>query len=245
MAILITGSTGKLGQEAVKIFRDSLHPTHKELDIINKKQVFDFVGKHNPDVIMHLAALVPIRECEEKKELAWKTNIEGTKNLLAACSKFNKKCYFAYMSTPCVFSGENGPYNELSLPYPKHFYGLTKLIAESLVLNSNLERKIILRANFVPKSRWPYPKAFTDRYSNYLFADDAAKAIKEVVDAKVTGILHICGSKVMSMYDLAKLTTPDIGPMMLAEYDGPQLTVDMRLNTIYPKWKRFNISAVE
>ena len=245
MAILITGSTGRLGKDMVKVFQNSLHPLRQELDITNKKQVFNFIKNHNPETIIHLAALVPIRECEEKKELAWKTNVEGTKNLLNACSEFNKRCYFVHMSTPCVFSGEDGPYNELSLPNPKHFYGLTKVIAEALVLNSDLHKKIVIRANFVPKSTWPYPKAFTDRYSNYLFADDVSKATQEVIESGATGILHIRGDKVMSMYELAKLTTNDVRPMTLAEYDGPPLTVDMRLDTIYPQWRKFKISSVE
>lgn len=243
--ILITGSTGRLGKEMVKMCPNSLHPTRQELDITNRDQVFSYIKKHKFNIIIHLAALVPIRACEKNKELAWKTNVEGTKNLLDACSKFNKNCYFVYISTPCVFSGEDGPYNELSLPYPKHFYGLTKVIAEQLVLNSNIKRKIILRANFVPKERWPYPKAFIDRFSTYLFADDVAKAIKEVIEKEVIGTLHIVGDRKMSMFELAKMTTPDIKPMTMADYEGPPLTIDMTLDTIYPEWKKFKISNVE
>jgi dTDP-4-dehydrorhamnose reductase len=244
--VLVTGSTGRLGKEVITVLKEItflLHPTREELDITKGEQVFLYIKENQPDIIIHLAALVSIRKCEEDRELAWKTNVSGTKNLLDACVAFKKQCYFVYMSTPCVFSGENGPYNELSIPYPKHFYGLTKLVAETLLLASPLEKKIILRANFAPKERWQYPKAFVDRYSTYLFADDVARAIKEVIEKDVTGILHIIGDKVLSMYELAKLTTPDIQPMTMADYNGPPLTVDMRLDTIYNEWKKFKISS--
>lgn len=243
--ILVTGSTGRLGRYVVKVFSNLLHPTREELDITDRNKTFSYIQKHVPHIVIHLAGLVPIRACEENKELAWKVNVEGTKNLLDAFNEFNKNCYFIYMSSPCVFSGEDGPYNELSFPYPKHFYGITKIVAETLVLNSNLKSKLVVRANFVPKERWPYPRAFTDRFSTYLFADDVANAIKEVVEKGVTGILHVVGDRRMSMFELAKMTTPDIQPMTVTDYEGPPLTVDMTLETIYPEWRKFKISKVE
>ena len=41
------------------------------------------------------------------------------------------------------------------------------------------------------------------------------------------------------MYELAKLTTPDIKPMTLEEYSGPNLTIDMTLDTEI--WKKYDI----
>jgi dTDP-4-dehydrorhamnose reductase len=240
--VLLTGSTGKLGRYVLKSFQDSLHPTRSEFDVTNRDQVFEYIKAHNPDIIIHLAAVVPIRKCEEDKASAWNTNVLGTKNLLESCLNYSKNCYFVYMSSPCVFSGQDGPYDENSIPYPRNFYGLTKVIAENMVLSSFLSKKLVIRSNFVPKERWPYPKAFTDRFSKYLFADDLAKAIKEVVDAGVTGILHITGDRRMSMFDLAKMTTPDVLPMTMSEYNGPHLTVDMTLETVHPEWRKFKIS---
>ena len=41
------------------------------------------------------------------------------------------------------------------------------------------------------------------------------------------------------MYELAKLTTPDIKPMTLEEYSGPNLTIDMTLDTEI--WIKYDI----
>ena len=41
------------------------------------------------------------------------------------------------------------------------------------------------------------------------------------------------------MYELAKLTTPEIQPMTMNDYVGPQLTVDMSLDT--NRWKQYRL----
>jgi dTDP-4-dehydrorhamnose reductase len=232
MSTLITGSTGKLGRELIKVFPTSLRPTHKEFDITDKTQVYNYIRKNKPRTVIHCAALTGIRECEQNKELAWKTNVDGTANLVNASLKFNPNCYFVYISTACVFYGDRGNYVENDIPYPKNFYSLTKLLGEFIVKYSGLKKWLIIRTNFVPREPWPYPKAFIDRYGTYLFADDLAQAIKSVISSKLTGIVHVCGEEKLTMFELAKITTPMIKPMRLSEYEGPPLTVDMSLRSI-------------
>jgi dTDP-4-dehydrorhamnose reductase len=230
--VFITGSTGNLGKELVKVFPNTLAPTHKELDITDEKAVFEYVERNKPEAIIHCAALTGVRECEDSKETAWRINVEGTENLVKACEKAVKSCYFVYISTACVFYGDKGNYVETDTPHPKNFYSLTKLLGEFIVKYSTLKKWLIIRTNFVARGKWVYPKAFIDRYGTYLFADDLAKAIKTVIGSKVTGILHICGEEKFSMFELAKMTTSEVKPMSLAEYNGPPLTVDMSLNSI-------------
>jgi len=240
MKLLITGSTGRLGKELVKVFPNSLHPAHKELDIADKEAVYRFVKEKAPDIMIHCAAIANVRLCEENRELAWKINVKGTENLVRACIRYNNNCYLVYISTACVFYGDKGNYVETDIPYPKNFYSLTKLLGEFVVKYSGLEKWLIIRTNFVPSERWPYPKAFIDRYGTYLFADDLASAIKYVIDNNLKGIVHICGEEKMSMFELAKITTPDIKPMTLDEYSGPPLTVDMSLRSIKIKCFKIN-----
>jgi dTDP-4-dehydrorhamnose reductase len=238
MTVLITGGTGALGTELKKLFPDSLAPTREELDITDKKSVIDYIKKNKIDGIIHTAALTKIRPCEDDKSLAWKTNVEGTKNLVEAVQESKKKIYFIYISTACVFDGHVGMYKEDSIPYPENFYALTKLIGEHEV--NKLTNYLIIRTNFVAKKKWPYPKAFTDRFGTYLFSQDVAKAIKEVFDSKLQGIVHLVGDKKISMYELGKITTLDVQPMTIKDYSGPRLTMDMSLDT--KKWKKYSIS---
>jgi dTDP-4-dehydrorhamnose reductase len=239
MEVLITGGSGRLGKDLVKVFPKSLHPTRQELGVEVKSQVDDYISEKKPDVIIHTAAVTNVPYCEENKKEAYETNVAGTENLVDACFNHKSDCYFVLISTACVFRGDVGNYVETDLPYPKNYYALTKLLAECVVKYSGL-KFLIIRTNFVAREKWPYPKAFTDRYGTYLFASDVASAVKSLVQQKFAGIVHVSGDKKMSMYELAKITTPDIQPMTLADYHGVPLTVNMSLSSI--RIKSFRIS---
>ena len=237
MKTLITGGSGILGTELKKFFPNSLFPSHSELDITNHEMVFDYFSKNEFDSIIHTAAMTSIRQCESEKKLSWDTNVIGTKNLVDAAIKFNPNSKFSYVSTACVFDGHVGMYKESSIPHPENFYALTKLIGEQFV--KNLKNHIIIRTNFKGKQKWPYPKAFTDRFGTYLFADQVALGINDIIKENIQGVVHIVGKKKISMFELAQLTTPDIKPMTIDEYQGPPLTMDMSLDT--ERWKKYTL----
>jgi len=239
MAILITGGSGALGTELKNRYPYALTPTHKELDLCDRDAVFNYFKKNlNIETIIHAGALTGIRPCEENQLLGWKTNVNGTRNLVDAVIDSKRKIQFIYVSTACVFDGHKEMYKESSIPYPENFYALTKLVGEHEV--RRLAEYLIVRTNFVAKEKWPYPKAFTDRFGTYLFADDVAKGIEDVQKEKLRGIVHIVGDQKISVFELAKLTTPDVQPMTIDDYSGPKLTMDMSLDT--ERWKKYKIS---
>lgn len=240
MATLITGGSGALGTELKKRYPNALTPTHDELDLKDRNAVFDYFEKHaDIDLVIHAGALTGIRPCEEDNELAWKTNVEGTRNLVDAVLSLKHKVQFIYVSTACVFDGHHEMYKESSIPYPENFYALTKLVGEHEI--RRLPEYLIVRTNFVAKKKWPYPKAFTDRFGTYLFADGVAKGIEDVQKENLRGIVHIVGEKKISVYELAKITTPDVQPMTIKDYSGPKLTMDMSLDT--ECWKKYKLSS--
>ncbi len=237
MTILITGSTGALGSELVKIFPDSISPTHKEFDICDSNAVKNFFNKHKIDAVIHAAALTTVRGCEENKSLAMQVNVEGTHNLVSEFKNSNLDGKFVYISTACVFDGHSGMYDENSIPYPENFYSLTKLLGEHVV--TQIKNSLIIRTNFVARKKWSYPKAFTDRFGTYLFANQVAQGISDVLNEDLNGIVHIVGDKKISMFELAKLTIPDIHSMTMNDYSGPHLTIDMSLDS--KRWKKYKI----
>ena len=237
MKTLITGGSGLLGTELKKFFPNSLFPSHSVLDITNHEMVFDYFSKNEFDSIIHTAAMTSIRQCESEKKLSWDTNVVGTKNLVDATTKFSSNSKFIYVSTACVFDGHTDMYKESSIPHPENFYALTKLIGEQFV--KNLKNHRIIRTNFKGKQKWPYPKAFTDRFGTYLFADQVALGINDIIKENIQGVVHIVGKKKISMFELAQLTTPDIKPMTIDEYQGPPLTMDMSLDT--ERWKKYTL----
>jgi len=153
--------------------------------------------------------------------------------------ELNNGCYLIYMSTACVFAGENEKYyTEDDEPEPKNNYSMTKLKGEKIV--KKYENACIIRTNFVSKGQWKYPKAFVDRFGTYLFSDGVAQGIREVIEKKENGIIHIVGDKRISMYELAMLTgSENVKEMTLDDYKGPPVTVDMSLST--KRWKKYKI----
>jgi dTDP-4-dehydrorhamnose reductase len=241
LKILVTGSSGRLGVEISKVFPRSSRPAHRELDVTDEAGVKKYITSLEPNVLVHAAAMTSIRECEDNQRDAWMTNVQGTSNVIRACESLARKPYFVYLSTACVFRGDRGDYTETDTPYPKNFYALTKLIAEQIVLDSHLKRKLVVRTNFVAREKWPHARAFSDRFGTYLFAEDVAIGIKEVIENRMTGVVHVAGEKKMSMYELAKLNSPDIRPMTMQDYDGPPLTVDMSLRSV--RLRHFQITV--
>lgn len=229
MRFLITGSSGKLGKELVRIFPASLHPTHPELELRDRQAVFNYIAQHKPEVVIHLAAWTDVRSCETERLKAWENNVVATENLVETCQQEVGECYFIYMSTACVFRGDRGDYVETDVPYPDNFYSLTKLIGEFVA--KRMKNHIVIRANFVPREKWKYERAFTDRLGTYLFADDLALAIEDVINKRLAGIVHVAGKEKLSMFELARITTPNIKPMTLEDIDLP-LPRDMSLNSV-------------
>ena len=127
---MITGSTGILGQELLKLFPQAIHTRHRELELSDRDAVFRFVKQNRVVKIIHTAALTDVRECEENRPKAWRYNFQATENLVDACLKYYPNVYFIYISTPSVFDCHRGMYNENDIPYPINFYGLTKLLGE-------------------------------------------------------------------------------------------------------------------
>ena len=253
MKVLITGGHGKLGSEVAKLYPDARVPTHEELDITNVQDVVDYFEKFNPALVIHLAALITVPACEKNKSLAWKTNVMGTRNLRLALKDYSPQGALVYMSTPCIFDGKNAPYYEYSIPYPQNFYGFTKFLGE--YETRGWHKYLIIRSNFVAYEPWPHPKAFSDRYSNYLFAHDLAKGIEDTINGafydftKWNKTYHIAGDKKLSMYELAKLC-PDsnhVKPFTLKEYyeanpNADKLTENMCLETKH-HWKKFELTS--
>lgn len=240
MVTLITGGSGALGTELKKIYADALFPTHQELNVSNRNEALNYFQKNDIDIVIHAAARTGIRQSEENKPVAWNTNVIGTRNLVDAVLASKHNIQFIYISTPCVFDGHVGMYKESAIPYPENFYGLTKLIGEHEV--SKLAEYLIIRTNFVAKMKWSYPKAFTDRFGTYLFADGSAQGIRDVQKENLQGLVHVVGDRKMSIFELAKLTSPEVQPMTIKEYSGPKLTMDMSLDT--ERWKKYKISAI-
>ena len=244
MRVLITGASGGLGQEVSKLFPYAYKPTRQEMPIEESDVVRSYVEKHGPfDVLIHLAAMTGIPKCENDRQGAFAVNQVGTWNVCSRVRWNNPEAYLLYMSTPCVFSGDEGQYWEWSIPYPRNFYGFSKSMGEQVVISFG-GQYVIVRANFVPYRPFPHKYAFEDRYGTYLFAHQVASALQAIIEQRKVGTIHVVGDRILSMFDLAKLCpeSQHVLPMTLKDYTGTEhLTKNMVLES--SQWPRQPISG--
>lgn len=244
--IIVTGATGRLGRWTVPELKKAgfkVLGLDSNLDVRNKEEIKKTFSEFKPDVVLHLAAFTGIPTCENNKRKAWEVNVVGTKNVVDASGN----AFLILMSTPCVFEGAEGvEYSEDDIPNPQNFYGLTKLLSERIVLDN---RGIVVRGNFVPYEKWPHPKAFSDRFSNYLFSHNIGKAFVDIINNRESSpeIIHVVGDRNLSMYELAKMCpeSENVEEFTLKEYyknnpEAAKLTKNMSLQS--KKWKKYKIS---
>ena len=229
MKILVTGGSGLLGGAISLYFKDyfdviATYQKHKVaiegcksiyLDITDAKTTINLINKIKPNLIIHAAALVGVNICDKEPELAYKINVEGTKNIVDAAKKANLK--IIYISTDYVFDGKKGMYNESDELNPINYYGKTKWEGEKLI---DIKTNIIIRTsiygwNIVKVknnfSSWIIDElsnnkqinVFTDQFNSMMLVNNCAEALKEIIDKDLTGILNIASSERTSKYDFA------------------------------------------
>ena len=196
----------------------SIYGNFVKLDISGKAQVDEAFKTIKPDVVVHAATLTDVDKCELNKELAWKVNVEGTKNIVEAAKDTGS--FLIYISTDYVFGGETGRYKETDLPNPINYYGVTKLKAEEIVKTQKkyfIARPSVMygstpaagKVNFalwiIEKLRkGEHVKIVTDQWNTPTLNTNLAEMTLEVIDHKLTGIYHLCGATRLSRFDFAE-----------------------------------------
>lgn len=149
--ILVTGSNGFLASRFNEYYKDKydiLSLSHKELDITNENQVYDFFKNNNIDIVFHSAAISDTGRCQREPKLAQEINVGGTINIAKGCELNNSTLIFA--SSDQIYAGneEQGPYKEDIILKPNNIYGDTKLEAEKEIKN-RLEKYYNLRLTWM------------------------------------------------------------------------------------------------
>lgn len=247
-SLLTTGLNGLVGSK----FRDAFDQTYKydsldvsdptnPVDITDLDQVRTAFAHSTADYVIHLAAFTDVTAAWEQKGdksgIAYKVNVTGTENIVAACQEFNK--HLIHVSTAFVFDGnKEGLYTENDPMKPIEWYGQTKAWAEEVVTKSEIAWTI-LRIDFPFRSD-PSPRPdivrktvaaiekgyplFSNHYFGPTYIDDFAKVLDWVIRTGPTGLFHASSGEEWSDYQLGlalkeqfKLTA-EIKEGDLAEY---------------------------
>jgi dTDP-4-dehydrorhamnose reductase len=231
LKLLITGASGLYGSKLAKLALDrgievyssdiqslSVYGNFVKLDISNKAQVEEAFKTIKPDVVVHAAALTDVDKCELNKALAWRVNVDGTKNIADACQ--TAEAFLFCVSTDYVFSGEKGSYSEYDARDPVNYYGLTKVEAEEIVKclpEYFIARPSVIygstpaagKVNFVlwlieTLRRGERVKIVTDQWNTPTLNTNLAEMTLEVLERRLTGIYHLCGATRVSRLEFAK-----------------------------------------
>ncbi len=223
MRILLTGGSGLLGSELTKLAPDIIAPSRADLDITDRYAVSACVASHNPDTIIHAAAITNNRDVEDDPTEAVDVNIIGTANIALACLK--RRTRLVYLSTDYVYKGDKGNYSEDDEIHPFNLYAWTKLGGETSV--STIPNHLIIRTSF-GADKFEYDAAFTDKWTSKDYIDVIAPQILEAARSPLTGLLNI-GSERRSMHEYAQLRNPNVKGMRMNE-SAHSSPVDSSLN---------------
>ena len=221
MKILITGGKGMLGRTLQK------HLAGHELTIADLPdwditKDTDFVAKVaavNPELIVHCAAMTKVDDCEAKRDLAFKLNEEGSRNVALAAKTCGAR--LIAISTDYVFSGEPPKepwaWSETDIPRPRTVYGASKFAGEQMI-QMILPDAVILRIAWLYGEGGPSfvhtmaklgaqaggpLKVVNDQRGNPTSTDVVANVIKFLITKpEVSGIIHGTCEDQCTWYDL-------------------------------------------
>ena len=186
-----------------------------EVDITDLGLFQRTLDSTRPDVVIHAAAITAVDECETRRELAFRVNGEGTRNLALACRK--NRVPLLYISTDYVFDGEKEtPYLEDDAPHPINVYGHSKLQGEThisdlvehfwIVRTSWLfgpRGKNFVRAILEKARRKGLLQVVDDQVGAPTYTMDLAEKLEHIVERGRPGIYHVTNWGYCSWFDFA------------------------------------------
>ena len=152
MVVLVTGSTGQLGQSlqfiAPKFLEiDFVFCSSADLDLTNLESCQAVFLKIKPNYCINAAGYTAVDKAESESEKAHSINVIGAQNLAAVCKEYST--VLLHISTDFVFDGNaTKPYTENDIPNPTGAYGQTKLDGEKAIQDT-FDNYFIIRTSWV------------------------------------------------------------------------------------------------
>lgn len=260
--ILVTGAFGLLGCSLVPYLKASGYEVFRQsrsergdvvVDLTDCNSVNMILDKIRPDVIINLAALTSVDECERRPQKAYLSNVRAVENLVSWI-KCNK-CHLIHISTDQVYDGR-GPHDEKKITL-RNYYGFSKYAGE---LAAACVPSTILRTNFFGKSRcaervsisdWLIGallegepiKVFDDVRFSPLSISSLVKLIGVVIEKRKTGVYNLGSKNGMSKadfaFELARVLALPINSMQRGTSDA------VKLDAYRPKDMCMDIAAFE
>ena len=144
MKLLLTGSSGFIGQHLTPDLEKNFELHHLQSNLLEYQKVIDEVTQINPDIIVHLAARTEVEQSFYEQTVFSEINYVGTINLIEAAYKVKNLKNFVFASTMEVYGWQpisdevkiNGKpltpisFDENTLPNPNAPYAIAKFGCE-------------------------------------------------------------------------------------------------------------------
>lgn len=209
MKILVTGSSGFVGEVLIPKLKDAGHEiigvdwkSGKFTDIIKDISI-PFEIKEEIDVIIHLAARLEHDRCTHSEYVAG--NVSGTKSILEIAKQ--KKSFVVYVSTTAIYGDPQSPISEKTSINPNGDYALTKFQGEELCneyKNEGLKFAIVRPSVLIGRKRLGiYKIIFKNLFQNnkipilgngmnkisFAHIDDFTDFLFELAEKKIDGLV--------------------------------------------------------
>ena len=222
MKIVITGGKGMLGRTLQKELAEHeiVVADLPDWDVTDDEGFLRNLMAAAPDVVIHCAAMTNVDACEADRNLAFKLNEEGSRNVALACSACGARLFA--ISTDYVFSGEPPrepwAWSETDIPRPRTVYGLSKFSGEQMVQMLNSDATVLRIAWLYgaggPSFVHTMAKLGAEAGAPLRVVNDqrgnptSAKAVADVIRflltrPDVSGIVHATCEDQCTWYDLA------------------------------------------
>lgn len=203
-------------------------------DLANLAACERLVREHEPDIVIHAAAIADMAHCEEDPSAASRSNVDATANLLVATR--SRRCGVVVISTDLVFDGCSAPrrpFTEDDTPLPRSVYAQTKRQAEHLAF-AEFPRAIVLRiclaygppvGEITGPLGWLYHaiiggeavNLFTDEWRTPLYIADLSLVANTLVErfgatrSWPLPLLHVSGRSRVNRFDFGCLLANEFG----------------------------------
>ena len=209
MKILITGGKGMLGRTLQRELagHEIIVADLPEWDITDDTGFVAKVCEAKPELIVHCAAMTKVDDCETNRDLAFRLNEDGSRNVALAAKACGARLFA--ISTDYVFSGEPPrepwAWSETDIPRPRTVYGASKFAGEQMI-QMLLPEAVIIRIAWLYGAGGPSfvhtmaklgaqegapLKVVNDQRGNPTSTKTVADAIKFLMtESDVSGIVH-------------------------------------------------------
>ena len=267
MRILVTGGAGFIGKYLVKSltekgnivtifdnFSNSSKESVSHIVDIGAKVIEGDITKYDEilnavkdqDIVIHLAAKISVQESIRNPSETFQVNVNGTKNVLAACEKnCVKKLIVASSAAVYGESLDDAKLTEESKTNPISPYGQSKVKMEQVIKNFVSENNlncIILRffniygvgqsdeytgviTKFIKRITQKKPlEIFGDglQTRDFVSVYDVINSIQNAISSENNGVYNIASGKAITIKELAELIISTSGKKLEIKYTAPK-----------------------